>query len=337
MRAFVVVLSSFAATLVALGASALLAKDAPVLTKTFVDHINQLNGGMWKAVYNGKMQNITFSEAKRLTGARIQKSSALPPARFTEEQLRTKLPETFDAAEHWPHCPTIREIADQSECRASWAVSTASAISDRYCTVGKGKQLRISAAHLLSCCKDCGDGCKGGFPGFAWRYYVEYGITSSSCQPYPFPRCEHQGAQGNKTPCSKYNFDTPKCNATCTDKAIPLIKYRGNATYLLLHGEEDYKRELYFNGPFVAVFYVYTDLFAYKSGVYRHVDGDFLGGTAVKVVGWGKLNGTPYWKLANSWDTDWGMGGYLLILRGNNECNIEHLGFAGTPEASQLT
>nr|ABY78830.1 cathepsin B-like protease [Trypanosoma congolense] len=336
MRVYVA-LGLLSTALVTLGASALRAKDAPVLTKTFVDRINQLNGGMWKAVYNGKMQNITFSEAKRLTGAWIQKNSSLPPVRFTEEQLRTELPESFDSAEKWPNCPTIREIADQSACRASWAVSTASAISDRYCTVGGGKQLRISAAHLLSCCKQCGGGCKGGFPGFAWLYYVEYGIASSGCQPYPFPHCEHRGAQGNKTPCSKYKFDTPKCNATCTDKSIPLVKYRGNATYLLLHGEEDYKRELYFNGPFVAVFFVYTDLFAYKSGVYRNVDGDFLGGQAVRIVGWGKLNGTPYWKVANSWDTDWGMNGYMLILGGNNECNIEHLGFTGFPDPSQLT
>ncbi|CCD13447.1 unnamed protein product [Trypanosoma congolense IL3000] len=336
MRAFVVVLSSFAATLAALGASALLAKDAPVLTQKFVDRINQLNGGMWKAVYDGKMQNLTFSEAKRLTGAFSRKTSTLPPVRFTEEQLRTELPESFDAAEKWPHCPTIREIPDQSACRASWAVATASAISDRYCTVGNGKQLRISAADLMACCTGCGGGCEGGYPDAAWEYYVSNGITSSQCQPYPFPRCEHRGAQGKKPPCSKYNFDTPTCNATCTDKSVPLIKYRGNHSYEV-RGEEDYKRELYFNGPFVVRFQVHSDFLAYKSGVYQHVAGNFLGGKAVRIVGWGKMNGTPYWKVANSWDTDWGMNGYFLILRGNNECNIEHLGFAGTPDTSQLT
>ncbi|CCD12737.1 unnamed protein product [Trypanosoma congolense IL3000] len=330
MRVYVA-LCLLSTALVALGASALLAKDAPVLTKTFVDRINQLNGGMWKAVYNGKMQNITFAEARRLTGAFRRKTSSLPPVRFTEEQLRTELPESFDSAEKWPNCPTIREIADQSACGSCWAVSTASAISDRHCTVGGVQQLRISAAHLLSCCKDCGDGCDGGYPDSAWEYYVSHGLASSYCQPYPFPHCGHHGGKGKKPPCSKYDFHTPKCNTTCTDKAIPLIKYRGNDSYVLLHGEDDFKRELYFNGPFVVAFQVYSDFLAYKTGVYRHVSGDFLGGHAVRIVGWGKLNGTPYWKIANSWDTDWGMNGHFLILRGNNECGIESTGYAGLP------
>ena len=30
-------------------------------------------------------------------------------------------------------------------------------------------------------------------------------------------------------------------------------------------------------------------------GVYKHVSGDFLGGHAIKILGWGTENGTPYW------------------------------------------
>lgn len=31
-----------------------------------------------------------------------------------------------------------------------------------------------------------------------------------------------------------------------------------------------------------------------------------LGGHAIKILGWGEENGTPYWLAANSWNTDWG-------------------------------
>lgn len=30
-------------------------------------------------------------------------------------------------------------------------------------------------------------------------------------------------------------------------------------------------------------------------GVYKHVSGSQLGGHAIKILGWGEENGTPYW------------------------------------------
>jgi cathepsin B len=44
-------------------------------------------------------------------------------------------------------------------------------------------------------------------------------------------------------------------------------------------------------------------------GVYQHVTGQMLGGHAIKILGWGKENNTPYWLVANSWNTDWGDNG----------------------------
>lgn len=45
------------------------------------------------------------------------------------------------------------------------------------------------------------------------------------------------------------------------------------------------------------------------SGVYQHVAGDMMGGHAVRILGWGVENGTPYWLVGNSWNTDWGDNG----------------------------
>jgi cathepsin B len=85
-------------------------------------------------------------------------------------------------------------------------------------------------------------------------------------------------------------------------------------------------------------------------GVYQHVSGAELGGHAIRVLGWGVEDGTPYWLVANSWNTDWGDNGehsdeqtdlsfkyflyvvFFKILRGKNECGIESEIVAGIPK-----
>jgi cathepsin B len=42
-------------------------------------------------------------------------------------------------------------------------------------------------------------------------------------------------------------------------------------------------------------------LIFFFSGVYKHVAGKALGGHAIRILGWGVENDTPYWLVANSW------------------------------------
>ena len=85
------------------------------------------------------------------------------------------------------------------------------------------------------------------------------------------------------------------------------------------------------NGPIEVAFTVYNDFLTYKSGVYHHASGSALGGHAVKMIGWGVENETPYWIIMNSWNEGWGDNGQFKIRRGNNECGIESQGVAGLP------
>ena len=90
--------------------------------------------------------------------------------------------------------------------------------------------------------------------------------------------------------------------------------------------------ELMTNGPAEGAFTVYSDFPNYKSGVYQHVAGSALGGHAIRILGWGEENGTPYWLVANSWNYDWGDNGTFKILRGSNHCGIEGGVVAGLPK-----
>lgn len=50
-------------------------------------------------------------------------------------------------------------------------------------------------------------------------------------------------------------------------------------------------------------------LLAFPAGVYKHETGEQVGGHAIRILGWGVENDTPYWLAANSWNTDWGDNG----------------------------
>ena len=43
---------------------------------------------------------------------------------------------------------------------------------------------------------------------------------------------------------------------------------------------------------------------------------------AVLAVGWGTLDGKPYWIVKNSWSTHWGSVGFVLMSRQDNNCGV---------------
>lgn len=311
-----------------------------LLSDHFIDEVNK-KATTWTAGRNFHPET-SMSYIKDLMGLHPDHKKFLPekkPSLLGFEQL----PKEFDPRTHWPNCKSISMIWDQGGCGSCWAFGAASAMSDRMCIHSPNNevQVHVSPENLLACCFTCGFGCNGGFPGAAWTYWHSQGLvtgglygTNDGCQPYDLKPCEHH-VNGTRGPCEE-GGRTPKCNRFCENKAYPKSYDKdltfGQKEYSINDDEKDIMVELMTNGPAEGAFTVYADFVAYKSGVYQHVAGNALGGHAIRMLGWGEENGTPYWLVANSWNNDWGDGGTFKILRGSDHCGIESSVVAGLPQ-----
>jgi cathepsin B len=317
-------------------------------SQELIDYVNTKPGSTWKAGVNKHFEGVPLSVVKSMMGVKKMpgvNKAALNVVKLAEPQ---NLPDSFDSRTNWPHCASIREVRDQAACGSCWAFGAVEAMSDRICIGSNGQETpHLSAEDLLTCCKGfffgCGEGCNGGEPSRAWEYWVNHGIVTGTnftqhggCQPYSIPPCDHH-TTGRFKPCGK-SQSTPSCQKSCISgysKSYDQDKYYGKSHYAVSSDVDSIKREIMTNGPVEAAFSVYADFPSYKSGVYQHTSGSFLGGHAVRMVGWGVENSVPYWLIANSWNTDWGQEGFFKIISGQDECGIESQIVAGLAKVNQ--
>nr|ABU62925.1 cathepsin B [Fasciola hepatica] len=307
-----------------------------------IHYINEESGASWKAAPSTRFNNI--DQVKQNLGVLEE----TPEDRNTQRQTvrysvsENDLPESFDARQKWANCPSISEIRDQSSCSSCWAVSSASAITDRICIHSNGqKKPRLSAIDIVSCCAYCGYGCNGGIPAMSWDYWTREGVVTggtlenpTGCLPYPFPKCSHGVVTPGLPPCPRDIYPTPKCEKKCHagyNKTYEQDKVKGKSSYNVGGQETDIMMEIMKNGPVDGIFYMFEDFLVYKSGIYHYTTGRLVGGHAIRVIGWGVENGVKYWLIANSWNEGWGEKGYFRMRRGNNECGIEARINAGLP------
>lgn len=96
---------------------------------------------------------------------------------------------------------------------------------------------------------------------------------------------------------------------------------------------EDIQRELFTNGPMMVGLSVYEDFTNYKSGIYKHVAGQMVGGHAIKLIGWGhddEGDGSLYWVCQNQWNTVWGEEGFIKVKAG--EIGLDSMALGCDPD-----
>jgi len=243
------------------------------------------------------------------------------------------IPDSFDARVQWPDCGGISTVRDQSACGSCWAFGSTDSFQDRAC-IATGKDVRYSPEDTAFC-SYAGDGCQGG--NTAWGWFEQVGVVTGgkyedigkgdTCLPYSLAPCAHHVPATEKYPaCPDGDYASPQCSRSCSESGYSgdysSDKMKASSSYSV-SGVSQIQTELMTNGPLYVAFSVYGDFETYKSGVYKHTTGGFLGGHAVEMVGWGTENSEDYWLIKNSWNEEWGDGGLFKIARGVDECGIE--------------
>lgn len=308
-----------------------------------VEHINSLNT-TWTA---GHSKFSTFEEVAARCGTVLEHEDGYQvPEDFqvnNAEAFNAEIPSDFDVREQWPQCAEVSgHIRDQSACGSCWAHGSTEALNDRHCiATGSTKLLSTedttANCNALSLCFSFG--CGGGQPAFVWQWFKRVGVVTggdyanrgdgTGCAPYSLPSCQHHGwvpPTPEHPSCPSKEYATPSPFHACSESDYQISfsqdKVKASSAYGV-RGEKNIQNDIMTYGSVTAAFTVYEDFPSYKTGVYQHHSGKALGGHAVKMLGWGIENGTPYWLVANSWNEDWGNKGFFKILRGSNHCGIE--------------
>jgi cathepsin B len=312
--------------------------------KEIADTVNSGNHG-WTAHVPSKfdtIDDVVPHLGAFLPGHEEFQEPSVAPMRLSSVEL----PEEFDSATNWPKCSVIGNVRDQSACGSCWAFGSVASFESRRC-IATGEDIKFSPEDTAFC-STAGFGCNGG--NSAWNWFESSGVVTggdhddagadAGCLPYSFAACAHHVPATAKFPaCPSGEYPSPECTHQCSNSDYPVSydddKHKASSAYSI-RSVSQIQQDLVENGPIYVSFSVYEDFPTYKSGVYSHQTGSFLGGHAVTLVGYGTLDGTPYWKVKNSWNEDWGDHGHFLIKRGSDECGIESNANAGTFTSTEV-
>jgi len=151
--------------------------------------------------------------------------------------------------------------------------------------------------------------CGGGSCDYGWNtspalnYLKQFGAPTESCYPYR----------------AMDNYSGAPCVETCENWQME-ARELSDWGWVNSGSELQIKNAL-MNGSVPAYLTVYSDFFAYSSGVYVRTSDHVEGGHIIAIVGWD--DGENCWICKNSWGEDWGEDGWFRIRKGTDEADIE--------------
>ena len=282
----------------------------------------------WQPTLYTDTATMTKLEAKRKLGhvrLSADEQLAIPFGDPPTLAMLAALPESWDprkdgtATMCWKGA--FDRVVDQGQCGACFAFASSFVFSTRQCLNTSGRiNIAIAEQSVVSCLvdysnfrasKDAGisgtpgaaaNGCDGGNPIQVWVAMQADGRPVRTCN-------EYVAKPGTELPCG---------TNTCTK---PLLYKTGTKVTQVKKTREALQAELFGNGPVYAGITCYSDLFAYKGGVYaKSASATDEGGHAVSVIGWGTDGGKFYWIVSNSW-----------VLRVTVAVSLSTVGLCGLP------
>jgi cathepsin B len=280
------------------------------------EHIEEIRKNAEFQVYDYEshpFKNLTPFEIQRKFGALREKKHTLGP--LPTGNLGD-LPENFLVHDKWPQC--VHKIRDQQNCGSCWAFAASEVLSDRLCIASGNKIDQVLSPQDLVSCEADNFGCDGGWPNLSWAYMQKTGIVSDTCFPYV-------SGGGVTKPCSIKDGKCTDGSAAKKYFAKEIKEFKSIA---------EIKEDIFNNGPVETYFTVYGDFIYYSGGIYKRSSEEILGAHAIKIVGWGREDGTDYWVVANSWGPNWGEKGHFRIAIGNC-CEFEDHMIAGLADVER--
>lgn len=220
----------------------------------------------------------------------------------------------------------VSNVASQGGCGSCYIVASVGSLQSRLRIKTQNKDLTELSTNYLIDCAIYTEGCEGGYPILVGKFGHEFGLATKKC----------------------YGTVSKKCSSQCVHEDE--IKYKVSQ-YSYIGGsygrttEMDMLKELRARGPIIGNISVSGSFLFYQSGIYstafkesHNIDkvntSSFYDSIEEKraidhstlIVGYGEENGLKFWKVQNSWGSNWGEGGYFRIVRGENENNIETMG-----------
>jgi cysteine peptidase C len=263
----------------------------------------------WQPTLYTDTATMTKREAKRKLGhvrLSTDEQLAIPFGDPPTLAMLAALPESWDprkdgtATMCWKG--TFDRVVDQGQCGACFAFASSFVFSMRQCLNTSGRiNIAIAEQSVVSCLVDysnlrmskgvgmsgtpgaAANGCDGGNPIQVWLAMQADGRSVRTCN-------EYVAKPGTEHPCG---------TNMCTK---PLLYKTGTKVTQVKKKREALQAELFGNGPVYAGITCYSDLFAYKGGVYaKSASATDEGCHAVSVIGWGTDEGKFYWIVSNSW------------------------------------
>ena len=217
--------------------------------------------------------------------------------------MNKKLREELEDKEvdYKPYLPPIKHQYGCGSCWAFGAMATMEYQVNKDRPVG-GEMVALSEQQCIDCTSR---GCDGGWGDLCFEraYYYSSHWASSYNYIYELTDLMKCRYEYHKNAMSGFKFTSPKPT------------YVGRTEEDVLYAVANF-------GVLYATLHTHRAWRMYDSGVFSHPDCNGAPTHAVAIVGYGKLDGIPYWDVRNSWGVWWGDNGYIKMKRGVNGNNL---------------